>query len=566
MAAKPDQLDVAVVGGGISGLYTAWRLLRAPKGERRKRVAVFEGSDRVGGRLLTWLPHGDDGGLRAELGGMRFLEQQEIVSSLLPVLGFDRDDVIPFHVKGKNLRLLLRGKSRALDDPDRTDRYLLPPYQRGKEASELIEEVIRQVVMAPENVNYLKEGFPQTREQWDEAKPHLTWKGRRLWDIGFWDLLAELRTAETYQYMTDAFGYYSLASNWNAAEAMQFISLDFTTKPAAGKPEYLTLRQGFEALPKALARDIDQLEGMIHTNTRLVSLRIPRKGIVEALFEGPNGTTRSVQAKSLVLALPRRSLELLDSTSDFNLQDDALRRMIESVVPVPAFKFFLFFRERWWERMFKITQGRSVSDLPIRQTYYMGPDALYEENPKHEPPPWGLVMASYGDARAVDFWQGMVPPPDDRNRRKERRELRDEMAELVKTVSLGGRGSVPAPPPELNRANQQMIEHAMKQLALLHDLSVEELPEPDVGAFADWGFDPYGGGWNFWQPQVDVCETMEAIKAPLGKDRGVYIVGESYSGAQGWVEGALTTAEQVLRKYLGLQPPEWLPKNYYLGW
>ncbi|MGN6276198.1 MAG: flavin monoamine oxidase family protein [Solirubrobacterales bacterium] len=560
-----DQLDVAVVGGGVSGLYSAWRLLETAKEEgKRLRVTVFERSERLGGRLLTWLPRGTEGGLRAELGGMRFLKQQELVCELLTELGFGVDDVVPFFVKGENLRLLLRGVSRRLDNPKRTKRYRLPPDQQGKEAGDLIEEMIKKVVLDPENASCLECGFPKTREQWDKAKPCLTWKGRRLWDIGFWNLLAEVCSAETYQYMTDAFGYYSLASNWNAAEAMQFLSLDFTTKPAPGEPEYLTLRQGYEALPQALAEKVESLGGKIVTETRLVSFEAPRGENVRATFTCPH-TTFEVQAESLVLGLPRRSLELLAPSRDFDLQgDEGLRRQIESVVPVPAFKFFLFFKERWWETKFGIKCGRSICDLPIRQTYYMGPDSLYEENPKSTVPPWGLVMASYGDARSVDFWQGMVPPR--RKWKQGRAELLEEMAELAAQVGLEDGASIPDPPPELNKATPQMIEHARKQLALLHGVELEEIPEPSVGAFADWGFDPYGGGWNFWQPQVDVRKTMGEVKAPLGDDRPVYIVGESYSGAPGWVEGALTTTELVLQRYFSLKEPSWLPSNYYLGW
>ena len=43
-------LDIAVVGGGVSGAYSAWRLQQAfPK----KKIALFEYSDRIGGRLYT---------------------------------------------------------------------------------------------------------------------------------------------------------------------------------------------------------------------------------------------------------------------------------------------------------------------------------------------------------------------------------------------------------------------------------------------------------------------------------------------------------------------------------
>src|SRR5215471_18152775 len=57
-------IDVAIVGGGVSGIYCGWRLLLAdptrPKilGRittigRKLSVKLFEGSRRIGGRLLS---------------------------------------------------------------------------------------------------------------------------------------------------------------------------------------------------------------------------------------------------------------------------------------------------------------------------------------------------------------------------------------------------------------------------------------------------------------------------------------------------------------------------------
>ncbi|WP_374214959.1 NAD(P)-binding protein, partial [Mycobacterium tuberculosis] len=45
-------LDVAIVGAGVSGLYSGWRWLSSPQGQGG-RVAIFETSKRVGGRLLS---------------------------------------------------------------------------------------------------------------------------------------------------------------------------------------------------------------------------------------------------------------------------------------------------------------------------------------------------------------------------------------------------------------------------------------------------------------------------------------------------------------------------------
>ena len=70
MSTRPDY-DVAIVGGGISGIYTAWRLLTsdvaqspmlaawaAARPDGKLKVAVFERSDRIGGRLLSAKPPG----------------------------------------------------------------------------------------------------------------------------------------------------------------------------------------------------------------------------------------------------------------------------------------------------------------------------------------------------------------------------------------------------------------------------------------------------------------------------------------------------------------------------
>ncbi|MGH3976018.1 MAG: FAD-dependent oxidoreductase, partial [Pseudonocardiaceae bacterium] len=149
-------------------------------------MAIFEMGDRVGGRLLTWLPAGRQGGLRAELGGMRFFEQQELVWNLLPQLGFPCQEIIPFPVEGPNPRLLLRGVSTPLDTPDPTARYDVPASVEGKQPGTVLTEVIKDVLGIPENravIEKLLGGvLPTDREQWDEIMAYLTWPGRPLWD------------------------------------------------------------------------------------------------------------------------------------------------------------------------------------------------------------------------------------------------------------------------------------------------------------------------------------------------------------------------------------------------
>jgi protoporphyrinogen oxidase len=48
------KIEIGIVGGGIAGLYCAWKLAERKKGYR---ITVYESLDRVGGRIET-IPQG----------------------------------------------------------------------------------------------------------------------------------------------------------------------------------------------------------------------------------------------------------------------------------------------------------------------------------------------------------------------------------------------------------------------------------------------------------------------------------------------------------------------------
>jgi monoamine oxidase len=105
-------------------------------------------------------------------------------------------------------------------------------------------------------------------------------------------------------------------------------------------------------------------------------------------------------------------------------------------------------------------------------------------------------------------------------------------------------------------APEVMVMHTQLQLKLVHDL--EFIPEPYGAAYINWGSDPFGGAWNAWNIRVKPWDVQETMLQPL-KEWPVYICGEAYSSAQGWVEGALQTAEGILTDKFDLRSPEWLP-------
>jgi monoamine oxidase len=349
-----------------------------------------------------------------------------------------------------------------------------------------------------------------------------------LYQQGFWNVLLRVISTEAYQLGVDAGGYNSTLTNWNAADAIPWYLSDFGVTP-----RYKAFKRGFQQVPKSLARLFCDNGGEVRLGARLHGFDWDDGVFVLRVGES------TIRATSLILAMPRRSLDLLSPTSP-PLQ--AIQDLIASVTPRPLFKLFTTYSSPWWraagftkpDRSFvPVEAGRTVTDLPVRQTYYW---------PKPDGTPAidgaAMLMASYDDGPNIGFWDALrpqrreawqsgrsVPAPD------------DPFPGASSEPTSGNWGEFPAP--------IQMVAEVARQLALIHGLPYT----PDVrnAAFRDWGADPFGGGWNSWNIGVKSWEIKQKIIQPLAP-QPLYICGEAYSDAQGWVEGALQTADMMLQK------------------
>ncbi|MFJ5036018.1 flavin monoamine oxidase family protein [Streptomyces sp. NPDC088560] len=549
------RVDFAIVGAGAAGLYTAWRLLDdARRSGARRSVALFEAGATPGGRLQTWLPAGARAGLRAELGGMRFSSRHRMVNALVDELGL-RDSVVPFPVQGPGLSRYFRGTRTAAGDTVALGNlYRLAPGQSGYSPEELAVAAIEALLVSEENKEALALCTggtpPDTAADWDALKPRLRHHGMPLSSLGLWNVLTDLLSYEGFRFVSDAFGCYYTGANWNAAEALQHIYLDLVHGPHS---HYLTLVGGMSSITDTLHTAIQDLGADITCSSRLVAFDAGHSGPVTLHLDGAGEAAR-VQADHLILAVPRSALEQLAPTPSFDLAGTPrLRRLVEAVVPCPVEKLLLLYAHRWWEdegpEGHSVRGGRSVTDLPLHQVYYMRPDGAVDPGDAlSSAQDWGVIMATY-DQRATEYWSTAHCRP-------EAGALRARLKEVG--AAIAGADHVDWEPPANARlAGAAMVAQAKAQLALLHGLDEREIPDPVVGVCTTWGDAPFGGGWNFWKPGVDVPAVMKAIRQPLGPRQPVYVVGEAYSATQAWVEGALTSSETVLQHHLGLTRPNW---------
>lgn len=182
------------------------------------------------------------------------------------------------------------------------------------------------------------------------------------------------------------------------------------------------------------------------------------------------------------------------------------------------------------------TIGPSVTDTPIRQVVYFGNNALDQSGEGV----YGL-LASYDDEAFTSFWQELELGPN----------AQREIPISENTEPLNG----PRKAPDI------MVKMLRQQLAAMHfgpQSDYSAVPEPKETRYVDWSLPPFNAGYHAYAAHYDIGDVQQKIRKPSqlipGQDANIFIVGETYSNDQAWVEGAFCTAESVLNDFFGITP------------
>jgi hypothetical protein len=241
------------------------------------------------------------------------------------------------------------------------------------------------------------------------------------------------------------------------------------------------------------------------------------------------------------MAMPPRAISLLTPDS-LPLAAPSFPLLRDALVPITAGKGFLGFEQPWWHKL-GVTSGRTVSDLPLKLTYYMGTEG---DRPGADPgDQTSLLMPTYAERQTLDFWMSF------------RRQSQD---------TPGGapfqRPEIGIVPAEL-AMSERAVSEMQRQLRLVHGPEVN-ISEPTMAVMSDWSQDPYGAGYHMWAVGASAWKVAPVAREPM-PGVNLSICGEAWSSHQGWSLGALMTAERTLQERLGLAPPDWLPAGVNLG-
>jgi hypothetical protein len=560
-----DILDVAIIGGGVSGCYTAYRLLKAdpelrPLQNMRKAsgrdslsIALYEASDRIGGRLWSYrFPELPD--QVAEMGGVAFSPLHANVYGLCTgELNLEIENALEF---SRNQLQYLRGHRFAFDEykpashPANYYPGTIPYFLRAEEKwqwpTDLMLSAYKKAL--PREIGTLFDKLEKVGSDPNEARKIIGKLDRALRyakttgthlplpDCGFWNLLTQHASHEAYEMATMSSGFYSTTQNWNAYDTMLGAFVDFSVTQ-----KWTKLKAGYAELPLEMARHFENLGGKIYTQARLCGLEIEGCGseaIITMQLGTPGVFTWKQQARNVILAIPPRSISLLNPDT-FLFRSPQFLDDLSTVTCEPASKLYLIFAEPWWEKVKmprkqaknSIKYGQSATDLPMRLCYYLG---------SNEANGISLLLASFCDSIAVDYWNGYFP-----------------QCRFDPAPSVSQNDAFPllrTPPPA-------MVQDAVRQLSSVHNCAV---PEPLSAIFVNWSADPYGGAFHFWNTHVHSWEVMPRIRRPVS-GANLFVCGEAFSAKQGWVEGAINTAEKTLETYFGLPRPAWVPEDYDFG-
>lgn len=448
-------VDIAIIGAGPAGLYSAWRLLQDPK-YQSKRICLFDAAGRPGGRILSVtipeVPY------VAELGAMRYLPEQILISSLIEKKLGLKTSIFRFPTLG----YLLRGKfipDRAFKSKNKTNgkdiRYFLKDDEKGMTPFELIvlaiQRALREVTIPAQSKKPDTKGFslPDIRqklkrldtidakeilqqftgEEWRTIKRYGELDGQPLYKIGFWNLVRRYLSTEGYNLAHDGSGYQSILNMWSSAEAIVWYLSDF-----AGET-YKTIASGMGTLTDKLYSDILNATPKEHQKTvcnfgwLLTKITLENSGkegklrldfLVNQVLNPSFGKSAShaiVNAQKVILALPQPALKFIEIEGfrapphHTNISAKSyFQTLLNSVTANPLFKLFLVYEKPWWKEEEVPSCFRVFTDLPLRQVYHFGKDRQYETSTDGKRDKYCLVLAYYAatmDLRSEES-RGMV--------------------------------------------------------------------------------------------------------------------------------------------------------------
>jgi monoamine oxidase len=586
--------DVAIVGGGIAGMYCSLKLA-----QQHQKIALFERSNRCGGRIETVLM-GKGQEFKAEFGPMRYEEKrQKSLKKLLDELQLEYAPFPPYQSsqpKWPDYNIQDPEEQRWQDNPLNLLQMgvlkILGMYREGMSKAEMNEAVAKferqEPAIAPE---YDFDILRRTARQGGKSN------GELLYTRGFWNALSDVLSHRAVLKIRDLGNFYHLiAENPNAIEWIIFWLNGFQPND-----RLVGIKGGSAQLTKELLKQLHQFENFTLVNSQELRGLRSEGEMVRLYFQGE---VEEVLAKRVILALPKQPLLRLSPYIP-----EIIQKALDTVIEIPLLKLFFVTDAPWWdedtppqtgaytlptremhyyqEHCLQCSQARQAEyqvalnqqriptamrdefldagiDLPLDMTvelkdngtgwilYYTPARKIHEYFIRREDMSVfnkngkGMVMI-YTDRPGSEYWKDYILDAHTHECAEIRGDLR-----LVERFFKYLAYSFEMEQQNVENSTSQILPNWQRFQTQSTQKIVEELKGTieDFGIH-DWGKAPYHGACHVWRPNAKSWEVIARLKAfslihDPEKHKNIHICGEAYSDHQGFIEGALRSAQCVL--------------------
>lgn len=485
-------IDVAIIGGGISGLYSAYRL---SENDPSLKINLFEAAPRLGGRIYSVeIPH--SGGLVAEMGAMRFPYAHLLLHKLITEtlqLPIEEENAFP-----KQLFQYVRGQkieySDYHDHPEKIP-YRLDSNEQGKTPDEMVSAALEKLIPGLSKESQNPDTFKQFLQNVSLTDASGTSKPLYQWEYA--DLVKKGLSKEGFQLLLDTSGF---VDNLIAGNAY-----DILVENASGGGCYW-ITGGMQRMIDKLADKVSKQGVTIHTEHALTAIHFDPENSLFILTIAD----KIYYAKKVILTISPRALIALEPDSVLYNDPLVVDLLKNSKRTCPLQKTIFIYDQPWWKEL-GLSSGRSFTDMSSQQMYYW-----------NDTPEAAMLLASFKDSPPIWQQQG-----DD--------------------TIFQNRGSVPK---DL-KAPLALVNEFSKQVKEMH--APVNIPEPHTALYVDWNLSPVQGGFYYWQAGVKSWEVMPKLRKPY-PDMNLYITGDNYGVSTGVAE-SIDNVEIMLQHEFRLDPP-----------
>jgi len=609
---RPLECKVTIVGGGIGGAYTAWRLAVDARAVRPADICLFEASTRFGGRIFTVQDVPGYPGFVTDIGAYRFHRTEHpLIRSLvedrlqmetacytdptaaLPmnVAECPEDNKIWTTTRTKsfvgNLETLGGWKLPAwtpavpfqFTDAEkwgttaaRKERRRLPSVFAGPN-SMLPELATRWAALTDPNTTYEK--AMALADQAIAALAVGRYKGVPYAEVSVIQIArdAGMSVEELAMEVGTSFGgpqMFNMNIIGLTTELVRSLATHHMSLPARGPAKAMAVpvagvgaarkRSGMASVVTRMLKEAEAAGVRIYTGHRAISVR--RVG--ECDEYDPNvrvrGKPLSIEfangAKAithrLFLNVGKTDLLALGAASEPIKSASAdVRRRVEGLQVIGGSKMYCYWPRAWWLADLDFSRGSGHGEQPaVHDTrYHDGP--VQCTDPKDYTTCKGGLLVSYefGDPTGVSSGLYAANHAD--------APYTPLSATDAKTVMV--RASLS---PRHSLAWKAIVDGIRTSHGPLYGRknATGPIPEPDVCVGGSW-YD-VSMHWPRPVPRLSATLSTQMFAKPVA-DLNVHLVNEAWGELVGWAEGSLLMAERALGAHMRVAAPKWLDALFY---